>query len=309
MTSKILERPQRIGRISHIAFYPVKGLGMIELSSAVITPQGIEGDRQFMIVKREADNNGIHNFVTQRLGRDEKEYRADGHPLLALIKPELEGGKLLLRSGSENPIYILNYLDCGRVLNVGIWGNVVRAIDQGDLLAQWLSDHLNMGVRLVKAEGPFQRNVSTKWAQNTGTLSFQDGYQLHWFMQESVAELSKKAGERINWRRFRPNIVAEDGEPRAEHLIYQGEINGMSFIQPKPCDRCPVTTVDPQTAQIGKEPLKTLATYKLWRKDGELKVIFGENAVPSGRVAISVGDEIMMIAKRDPPLRYGGPGI
>ena len=53
----------------------------------------------------------------------------------------------------------------------------------------------------------------------------------------------------------------------------------MTFAGVKPCERCVTTTVDQETGTIGKEPLRTLATY---RKQGS-NVLFGQNLIHLGR--------------------------
>ena len=161
--------------------------------------------------------------------------------------------------------------------------------------------------RLVRATGSFARATSQKYLPNNNTLRYQDGYPIHWFMQESVYELSEIAGQEISWRRFRPNVVIQGGAAQTEHLIFKGEIGSVPFVDPKPCDRCPVTTFDQDTSEyVGPEPLKSLATYKKWRnKNGDLKVIFGENMLPLATAWIKVGDQLNLVSKRDPPLVYG----
>ncbi len=79
------------------------------------------------------------------------------------------------------------------------------------------------------------------------------------------------------------------------------------FIVTKPCDRCPITLVDPVTGIVrGKEPLHTLNLYKRWKNfNGKVKPIFGENMLPLGEGPIHVGDEMIIKNLRSPPLRYG----
>lgn len=304
---KTLDAPQVVGRVSHIALHPVKSARMIEVEKAVVTPQGVEGDRQFMVVLRERDRDGVHHFLTQRRHKEEDQKRAAGLPTLALIQPDLRGRAMRLAWEGSDAIDVPMGINSGVELKVGIWGNVVRAVEQGERYALWLSEHLGVDVLLVKAAGPFQRAVSQKWLPNDNTLRFQDGYPIHWFLQESVTELSQRAGVDISWRRFRPNFVVEGGNPQAEHLIYQGALNGIPFLQVKPCDRCPTTTVDQDLGKItGTEPLRTLGTYKNWRNmEGAKKVIFGENLLPLARGEVKVGDEMVMTSIRDPPLVYG----
>src|SRR3989338_1519806 len=176
----------------------------------------------------------------------------------------------------------------GNELYTRVWDDNFYAVDQGDLPAEWLGDHLGLRARLVKASGSFERRCSQKWLENDNPLLFHDGYPVHWLPIKSVHELSEIAGEEIPWQSFRPQIVVEGMPAQYEHKIFSGVIGETSFVQPKPCDRCPVTLVDQETGKVrqkvekygkfGTEPLLTLERYKQWQKaPGKRKVIFGEN--------------------------------
>jgi uncharacterized protein YcbX len=56
----------------------------------------------------------------------------------------------------------------------------------------------------------------------------------------------------------------------------------------KPCFRCAITTTDQVTAKRGREPLRTLATYR--RVNGE--VMFGQNVVHETASQLRVGDAV-----------------
>lgn len=54
----------------------------------------------------------------------------------------------------------------------------------------------------------------------------------------------------------------------------------------KPCARCLLTTINPQTGRRdGLEPLRTLAAY---RRQGD-KVMFGQYLIPAASGTVSVG--------------------
>ncbi len=75
--------------------------------------------------------------------------------------------------------------------------------------------------------------------------------------------------------RFRPNLVIAGCDPHAEDTWNQIQIGEIWFDVAKPCARCAIPQVDPATAMMGREPARTLATYR--RSDG--KVLFGQNLV------------------------------
>lgn len=301
-----METNRIIGKVSKITTYPVKGGGGIESDRAFLTPSGLQGDREFMVVRGVPDSNGVYNFVTQRDKRKQDDKQAQTLSILALIKP-IQRDKVLRLTWNwgdaiDLPLDIAQKME----IPVRVWQTFTNAPDQGDEVAKWLSQHLEMPARLVRAAGSFRRLANQDHQKNNNSIRFQDGYPVLWLMQESVNELSLKAKKEIPVERFRANIVGEGGEPRVEHLVHAGEIAGIPFIDPKPCVRCPVTTVDQLTGQkMGNEPLATLATYKNWIHNGrKMGVILAENMLPLSSGEIGIGDEIKVTRFRDPPLVY-----
>src|SRR5690606_18378268 len=62
----------------------------------------------------------------------------------------------------------------------------------------------------------------------------------------------------------------------------------------KPCSRCVVTTTDQDTAERGREPLRTLATYRT-RERG---IQFGQHCVPRTRGTLTVGGPVGVIGRK-----------
>ena len=90
--------------------------------------------------------------------------------------------------------------------------------------------------------------------------------------------------------RFRPNLIVAGAEPYAEDEWQSIEIGAIAMRVVKPCGRCVVTTTDQSTAERGKEPLRTLATYRNW--GGE--VMFGQNVVHERPGRLHVGDSVIV---------------
>lgn len=286
-----------IGNVLKINIYPIKSGAPIALRTARLTPEGLEGDREFMVVSNKTEPGEVHPFISQR-----------EIPRMALLRPENKVGGLELTWVGKNPILVAGASGySGKEIVVRVWESIMPGVVQRAEVNTWLSDHLGASVKLVRADGKFHRGVSNRYMVNGNTVRFQDGYPVHWFTLASVFELSEKAGQEISWDRFRPNIVVVGGAPQVEHLVLNGTIGTIPFVDPKPCDRCSITTVDPQTGEpLGKEPLATLNAYKRWRnKEGKPKVIFGENMLPLESGMINIGDTIRMESVRDPPLEYG----
>jgi uncharacterized protein YcbX len=88
--------------------------------------------------------------------------------------------------------------------------------------------------------------------------------------------------------RFRPNIVFTGGLPFQEDDMKQFSIGGIQFFGVKSCARCTITTIDQQSGVKGKEPLKTLSTYRAKNNH----IYFGQNLLYQGGGTIRVGDII-----------------
>ena len=104
--------------------------------------------------------------------------------------------------------------------------------------------------------------------------------------------------------RFRPNVVVKGSGPFDEDKWARIGIGETNFRVVKPCARCVMTTVEQSTGEFdGKEPLRTLATFRLAKQVhpdvyesfglNPNGVLFGENLIPenSGGV-IAVGDSV-----------------
>jgi uncharacterized protein YcbX len=91
--------------------------------------------------------------------------------------------------------------------------------------------------------------------------------------------------------RFRPNLVVAGAEPYAEDEWQRIEIGGIPMRVVKPCGRCVVTTTDQATGERGKEPLRTLATYR--NRGGE--VMFGQNVLHERPGRLRVGDPVVVL--------------
>jgi hypothetical protein len=60
----------------------------------------------------------------------------------------------------------------------------------------------------------------------------------------------------------------------------------------KACARCSVSGLEQSTGKQGKEPLKTLATYRCW----EQAIWFGQNLVARGEGVLNVGAAVEIIS-------------
>lgn len=163
--------------------------------------------------------------------------------------------------------------------SVEIWGRTWQGIDEGDHVASWFTDFLGTSLRLVRF-APDQRRLSApEW---TGTVeaenSFSDGFPILVLSRASLDELNGRLlGPPIPMNRFRPNIVLDGVTAYFEDHHPTLSNSAVELRMVKPCTRCQITTVNQDTAESGREPLRTLSTY---RRDERLAgITFGQNAI------------------------------
>jgi uncharacterized protein YcbX len=121
-----------------------------------------------------------------------------------------------------------------------------------------------------------------------GEVAFGDAYPFLVIADSSLADLNTRLETPLPMNRFRPNIVIAGARPYQEDDMARFAINGIDFAGATLCIRCPTTTTNQDTAERGKEPLRTLATYRK-HPDG---VVFGRNFNHSGSGRVKVGDAI-----------------
>jgi uncharacterized protein len=267
-------------RVKSLHIYPVKSCRGHDVATAEADRHGFIGDRRFLIV------TPAGQFLTQRQ-----------IPELALVETDWSNERLTLSSPSRGSVAVETGAGPTRPeMRVQIWKDSVIAEDCGGEVAKWLTRAIGQPLRLVKIGANYHRPVKPSKAQPGDVVMFSDAYPFLLMTVASVADLNDRIQENgsdpVPMNRFRPNIVIEGTAPLEEDTWRQFRIGTLAFRNAGPCARCIVTTTDQQTAERGKEPLRTLATYRRDPKD-PTDVNFGINLIhetKSGR--ISVGDEV-----------------
>ena len=267
--------------VTGLFFYPVKSCAGTELDVAELDRRGIVFDREFMLV----DERG--EFLTQR------EF---AH--MALIRPRRTAEFLELSAPGIQSI-VIEPRGSGGTQTVRIWRDHVEAVDQGELVADWLSTFLDARVRLVRqADGAIRRVDPAFAIHPDNEVAFPDGYPLLLISEESLADLNSRLAEAVPMSRFRPNVVirgadaafAEDGWQR----VSVGEVE-CSLV--KACARCTIPTVNQVTAERGTEPLATLTQFRHVPRG----VLFGQNLIHHTRGTLRVGDAVQVLERRAVP--------
>lgn len=263
--------------------YPVKSCRGERLAEAAVEPWGLAGDRRWMIV------DGAGDPVTAR-----------ECPPLVLVSPRVEDGKITLASPGL-PEVTVPVPSGGDLVPVNVWGSDLLATLADDAAATWLTGIIGEPARLVYLDDPTRRATNPEYSLETDRVSFADGYPLLLTSEQSldavngwIAEGPRAAEGPISMLRFRPSVVVAGAPAWAEDTWRRLRIGPVTFRAVKGCDRCVFTTIDPDTAAKGHEPLFALARHRRW--DG--KVWFGVNLIPDAPPAgalIRTGDPVEIL--------------
>lgn len=275
--------PTPVLRSVHV--HPVKALRGFAPAQAEVEPWGLAGDRRWAVV----DTAG--KVVTQRQ-----------HARLALASAALlpDGGVTLSAPGFEPlTVEVPDPRRAAAPITADVFGTAVEAIPADPAADAWFSAYLASEVRLAHMDDPARRRpVDPEYALPGETVSFADGYPLLVTTTASLDALNSLIAQGdhpdegpLPMNRFRPNVVVDGTAPWAEDGWRRLSIGEVTFRVARSCGRCVVTTTDQDSAERGKEPLRTLARH---RRDGS-RLIFGQNLVPERRGVIKVGDPVEIL--------------
>lgn len=262
-------------QVSALYIYPIKACAGIELQGVRLDDRGPQFDRRWMLV----DEHG--QMITQR-----------EHPRCVLAKPSLLPTQLLVHGPGLNPIKI-PLSAAGPRRPAIVWGHETEAFDQGDPAAAWFTQLLDHPVRLVRWAEDQIRPVSKRHTDLDSQTAFADGYPLLLISAASLRDLNQRIGSAMPALRFRPNIVVDGCEPYEEDHFRDLRIGNLEVTLVKACSRCAVINVDPSTAAVDPEPLKTLASF---RNQGS-KLVFGQNGIHHGWGMIRKGDPVQVCSR------------
>ncbi len=264
-------------RITGLYIYPIKSCQGVSLEVAEVERAGLRHDRRLMVV------DGDGRFLTQRT-----------HPRLGSVRTALrEAG---VEASSSNTKVLIPYppealVEGDPTLEVQVWGDRVRALRHAEGSA-FFAELLEIpDASLVALPSREARSLSPTYGAPEDRVGFADAFPILLLGDASVRDLGERAGQPFDMRRFRPNVTFE-GPAYAEDTLARFRVGALHFRGPKRCDRCVMTTLDPDTQAGGKEPLKTLSSY---RRGDDGKVYLGMNVIPASSGTLAVGQTIVAL--------------
>lgn len=260
--------------------FPVKSLRGESLTAVAVEPWGLAGDRRWMVV-----------------GPDGEAITAREVNTMLLLRPRLVDRGLVVSADALPPLTVPEPAPDPQPVTVH--GRPLVATPAGAEPDAWLTEVLGRPARLVFLDDPTVRPTDPAFSRPDDRVNFADGYPVLATTEASLTALNDwiAAGPQgdqapMPMTRFRPNLVLTDTPAWAEDGWRRIRVGVAVFRVVKGCDRCVMTTVDPETAARGKEPIATLARHR--RFDGS--TWFGMNLITDTPGAtVRVGDDVEIL--------------
>lgn len=267
--------------LASIHIYPVKSLGGVSAPEAHVQPWGLLHDRRWLVLSPDG------TVLTAR----------EQHRMLGMTAVPLESGGITLTGLDSSTLRVEAPVD-GKLIPTAM-SRLESVRVAGSEADGWLSRQLGNPVRLGWLDDPRRRTVSVHHGGLVGDpLNLSDAGPLlltttaslrqlnEWIFKEATAPAGQSPASMI-MDRFRPSVVLDEiNDPFIEDAWTHVRIGGAEFRFAEHCDRCVLTTIDPQTLLAGKEPLRTLARHRQW----DHKTWFGIRLIPVTNGTIRIGD-------------------
>lgn len=313
--------------------YPIKSLRAIALQHAKLDRQGVQYDRKFMLLKTHDD--GTHESV-----------EVVKFPACALFNQEIVDGKIVVSYEiPEEPLFPptpeqkttieiplepdTTGLD---TVEVDLYKSIGFGYRMPEAYSSWFSSCIGFETVLVyigDAKRPVLGTMSPfarQQQQNRGWLSSLRSYitgaeeDPHWLTftcvaayliatEASVDDVTRRLplGEKMDVRKFRPNIVIDGEEPFDEDFWGEITVNNQDaprFTLTGNCGRCVSINVDYKTGRRGTgqsgNVLKTLMRDRRVDLGNKWSPIFGRYGfLEKEEAEIWVGDEVAVTKRLD----------
>lgn len=241
--------------ITALYLYPVKSCGALAVDTLTLDDNGgAAGDREWVVLNE----------------RGEVTWQGD-HPRLALLRPRIEGSRLMLQAPGLHDFCLPDAPALG-ARTLKIWNERLGAaetfegFDAGDEAAHWLAQATGAPLRMARlGEAALQRASVNR---------------LHLISEESLADVNGQLARRgvaaVEPLRFRPNIVVRGAtgplqpfvEDHAEALHWHDGRHAARLVITSHCVRCVMPNIDLQTAAPGEQPLQLLTELAAQRRPG-----------------------------------------
>ena len=261
-------------RLSGLSGYPIKSCGGVPVGEWYADERGLRHTRRWMLV----DEAG--RFMSQRR-----------FPRMALIGVRFAPDGLVVSAPSMPPLEVPFWPPNGKPLRAQIWNDTVDTLTVGGETDRWFGGFLGVRSKLVHMPDESVRPVDPVYGEPGNFVGLTDVFPFLLISEGSLATLNARLEHPLPVNRFRPNLVVGGCDPFAEDDWKMVRIGPITLRVAKPCARCAITTVDQRTAATGREPLRTLATF---RREGK-KILFGQYLVHNATGTLRADDAVKVL--------------
>lgn len=275
--------------LTGLAIHPIKSTAIRPVESARVLPRGLEDDRGWLVV----DADGV--MVTAR----------EEHALFTIVAdtPATDpsvASALRLRAPGLPDLHLDQ--PAGDRVRARVFSQDLEGIPMGPEADAWVQKSLRRDdLRLVWCDDPTRRTLNPEHSRPEDYTAYADGYpvtiateaslrQLNDWIVEAALERGEDPPDPLPMQRFRPNLVIDGDVAFGEDDWTAVRIGEVHFRVASPNARCVMTTIDPDSLQTSKEPIRTLARHRLVDR----KTMFAINAIPETTGTIRVGDEVQV---------------
>ena len=258
-------------QLSDIYIYPIKSLRGIRLENVQLEIRGLKNDRRFMLI----DGEGV--FMTQRTVRQ-----------MALLHTALKDDKIHVwhKDQPDNVLIIPTQPKSFiKEQEVDVWDISSICQVMPKVINDWFSNQLKTDCQLVYMPDTAERRMKEKYNTERDLVSFADGAPILVIGQAGLDDLNQRLESPVSMNRFRPNLVFSGGTPFMEDEWSTIKIGQHSFKITHRCVRCNMVNINQETAEIVKEPNRTLASFRRF----DNKIYFGVNMVWERHLIDGVG--------------------
>ena len=223
--------------VEKIITYPLKSAKGIELPHTGFDIEGMLNDRRLMAVEEQG------TFMTAR----------NTPELLQITCEPTNTGWTLSHPKVTDSLNVV--ADSPLLISSEVWADKITTTDAGNEAAEWLSHALGVKSRIALWK-PKSRH-SSKYGIDT---SFADAAPLLIASEASMQQGCEWAGIPYDYRRFRPNIIISGVEAFEEESWARIQIGTAIFEMLDTCERCVLTTRDPDSgaSHPKQQPLRAL---------------------------------------------------
>ncbi|KAI5815296.1 hypothetical protein BZA77DRAFT_316177 [Pyronema omphalodes] len=322
--------------ISSLYIHPIKSLLPIAINETSINTLGFPHDRTFALLRRDTGGT-LHIGEVSQLCLFSVELNANGD----------EGSESLMTvrfNPTNDTIHLPLIPNLGKEIMVKMHNSSCISYHVSDAADTFFSQHLGFEATLVFLGSSFREvlgNVAPPappttgiWSllgyeQKKGGITFADCAPLLITTSVSLEEVSKRCGEEVDMRKFRPNIVISPDQDDDEEEImafeedYWAELEignsqgGTKILLTANCARCASVNVDFSTGGLvekDKQPLKMMQKDRRVDPGMKYSPVFGrygflDAACADKQPILKVGDKVKITRRNGERTEFYWPGL